>query len=363
MKVCDIGFGVAVAKDPRLLVVAFHRGVNYFDIVPGYAWSVEMLARAFRLEPRMRKETIVASKAECFGLGSLFTEKSFSESIQHCVDDTLQKLGRDHIDIMQVHGVGEPGRDNLGWLDRETKEGEETFNLFDSLRKQGKVRFSGISSHGPYRLEAIMENAIKSGRFDMIMVALNFMHSPRLKEVLQMAAGQGVGVVAMKVLANARGLGIRSEGSSPFSKAAITWALKQPGVHSVVLTIPNRSHLDEYLSASGEALTFSDRAALVLHRISTSRAYCRVGCGSCLHACPHGVEIPSILRCDQYRRDYGLLSFARWNYSAVSQGRRPQHCLSCTTPLCKGVCPYGVPIRQRLRTALSHLDSQRPTSA
>jgi len=122
LRVSDIGFGVSVSTDPQLLVDAYHRGINYFDISPNYSWSVEMLAAAFARDAEMKKGTIVASKVECKDMMDNFrcfsqiegTRKEFLEACVRCIDNTLKELDREYIDILQLHAVGQRGETDLG---------------------------------------------------------------------------------------------------------------------------------------------------------------------------------------------------------------------------------------------------------
>jgi uncharacterized protein len=351
LEVSDVGFGVAVSTDPLLLVEAYRRGVNYFDVSPFYSWSIDMLSAAFSADAKMKKNVIIASKIECPNFFFRFTSRPMHKVLEECFDKTLQKLGRDHVDILQIHSVGENGLEDLDWLNEGTKIGAEVARLYENLKKKGKIRYTGVSSHGPLLLERAMRATIDTGKFDMIMPALNFMFTPKLKQLLMLAESKGVGIIAMKVLANAKAMEIIPEGGNPFSKAAIAWALDQPGVNGAVITIPDKKTLDEYLSASGGKLSYLDRTKLAVLRTMTNNNYCRVGCGECMAACPYGVEVPTILRIDQYRTDYKLPELAAYKYKGLSEYKKPLPCEFCEGDRCRGVCPFGIDIRQRLLTA------------
>jgi predicted aldo/keto reductase-like oxidoreductase len=356
LEVSDIGFGVSVSTDPKLLVEAFRRGINYFDLSPFYSWSTRMLAEAFRIDDDMRRKAIVASKVECDNLFYLSSRKPLHQVIIECVDKTLKQLGRDFFDIMQIHSVGEGGEEDLDWLDTDKRLGAEAARLFEILKRDGKLRYTGLSTHGPRLLETVIERAVTSGRFDMMMIALNFMQSPGLGAALRAADQADAGLIAMKVLANARALKISTPAGTPIAQAAIKWALAQPGIDGVAITIPDRATLDAYLGASGGQLSLVDQFLLTCVRMASSRYYCRVGCGACMKSCPAGVEIATLLRIDQYRTDYGLLGQARERYGLLPEQKRPYACSDCRTRKCETACPFAIPIRSRLLTAWRHLD-------
>src|SRR5581483_4819804 len=60
--------------------------------------------------------------------------------IINCTEESLRNLGRDHIDVQQLHVW------NPEWIDRD-----EWRRAFDDLKKSGKVRFAGVSlnNHAP----------------------------------------------------------------------------------------------------------------------------------------------------------------------------------------------------------------------
>jgi predicted aldo/keto reductase-like oxidoreductase len=366
LRVSDIGFGVAISTDPQLLVDAYHRGINYFDISPSYTWSVEMLAAAFARDAEMRKETIVASKVECGQFMDNFRCFSQLDQGHHnpaaacvdCIDETLKALGRSHIDILQLHAVGQRGETDLEYLDPNTPKGSNVLELFEILKRQGKVRFAGISTHGPKFLDVAVERAVESGHFDMVMPALNFMQTftPTLSRSLRTAEERTVGVTAMKVLANGDRVKIRSTPGRPLSHAAIAWVLGQPGVNNLVISIDSWEKLDEYLGASAHELSSMDRMRLARHRAATSRQYCRVDCGLCRGSCPSGVDVASLLRIDQYRSCYGRPGMARDQYLAFSGHGSLHGCMECRDPVCEAACPFRLPLRSRLRLAHRHLD-------
>jgi len=364
LKVSDVGFGVSCSIDPQLMVNGYRRGINYFDISPMFTWSVEMLAEAFARDAGMKRDAVVASKIESMGIVDtvkcmdvLGRGGAFNACVV-CIDKTLKKLGRSHIDILQIHGVGQNGAGDLDWLDPNTARGSGAQELFTLLKRQGKVRFTGITSHGPSLLDEVAEKCAGNGSFDAMMLALNFMKppSPALGQTLGAAGLRGMGITAMKVLANGQNAEPRPGGGRRLSHAAISWALSQPGVSNMVITIDSPKTLNEYISASGRKLTSSDLSMLQMHCDATSGQYCRVDCGQCNRACPNGVDIATILRIDQYRSNYRQREMARERYMAFDGRKRLTACLDCQDPVCEINCPFGLPVRARLQLAYLQLD-------
>ena len=96
---------------------------------------------------------------------------------------------------------------------------------FDRLKEQGKARFMGVSSHTP-ELETVMNHAVDSGRFDVIMVAYNFNNWPDLDNIMGKAHEKGVGFVAMKTLKGAYHTVLQEftpDERNSFAQAAFKW--------------------------------------------------------------------------------------------------------------------------------------------
>ena len=167
----------------RLLRHAFSRGVRYFDTAASYhtedrfkAWFADM--------PEVRKQIFLATKAPVRSPGEMVNQ----------VDKRLAALGTDYIDLLFFHGLGSH---QVDW-----PKSKEMKDAVEAVKKTGKVRFVGFSTHDPRKAEQI-QNAAEGGFIDVIMVAFN----PWLKKddpvnrALDAAHTQNIGLVSMKQMA------------------------------------------------------------------------------------------------------------------------------------------------------------------
>jgi predicted aldo/keto reductase-like oxidoreductase len=333
----DISFGCAGLNDPNVVKRAIERGINYFDTSPDYsnAASEHALGEGIRGTPR--DKLFIVSKF-CTPDGHLATDAS-ADAVVAAVEASLRRLGTDYVDLVHIHAVNS--------LDRLMAPG--IHDAVERLRRDGKVRFLGVSSHTP-DLETVMRQAVDSGRFDVIMVAYNFANWPGLHEIFHDAHQRGVGVVAMKTLKGARHTALAdftpSERES-FAQAAFKWVLSNPDVSGLVVSISHFQQIDEYLYASGRSPTAEDRALLEKYDRLVASDYCRPGCGSCLPACPHGVPVDDVLRYQMYAEFYGREKQAMRQYARVAPTRQAARCLDCPAP-CQDACPHGLPVRDKL---------------
>jgi hypothetical protein len=161
-----------------------------------------------------------------------------------------------------------------------------------------------------------------------------------------------VGVIAMKTLAGAKDTKIDSKGQE-FSQAAFKWVLKHQEVSGLVVTMKTVSDIELYLKASGTAFTSADQKVLDRYARLYSREYCRTGCGECESSCAAGVEIASVMRYWMYFQDYGMEKRAMESYASLK--KNAEACSGCDNPVCIGICPYGLPVRDMLCDAHASL--------
>jgi aryl-alcohol dehydrogenase-like predicted oxidoreductase len=339
-EISDISFGCSDLNDPTVVQRALERGVNYFDTSPDYADANSEIALGEGIKGFPRDRIFVASKF-CTPKGHLKNGTPVTGVIT-AVEESLRRLGTDYLDLVHIHAVNSVDR----------LMAANIHEAFDRLKEAGKVRFLGVSSH-TVNLERVMHHAVECGRFDVIMVAYNFKSWPELDSIFRKAHQRGVGVVAMKTLKGAyhsKLADFTPTERESFAQAAFKWVLSNPSVSGLVISIGRFEQIDEYLHASGQAVTQRDRTLLEKYDRLVAAEYCRPGCGGCLGRCPHGVPIDDVLRYEMYAENYGRQKQAMLLYSRIPLERRADRCLACDAP-CSGACQFGIPIRERLGRA------------
>jgi predicted aldo/keto reductase-like oxidoreductase len=346
LEIPDIGFGgSSLAGDEALVRHVLDRGITYFDTAEGYKGgrSEETLGRALQ---GVRDQVILASKVMAGA------EESRTD-LMASLEASLRRLRTDHIDVYFNHAVNS--------IDRiRNPEWPEFVAL---ARKQGKIRWSGLSGHGG-RLAECIEYALDHDLIDVMLVAHNFGQDPSftqrftasldfvavqpdLPRLMAKAKQQDVGVIAMKTLRGARLNDMRpfeTDGTT-YAQAAFRWVLSGPHVDALVVTMTSPEQVDEYLGASGAPRpTGADVSLLRRYEARNGATQCRYGCGACAEACPEGVPIAEVLRTRMYARDYGDLDLARSEYAAL--GAAASACVGCAHVSCVGACPFGIAIER-----------------
>ncbi len=128
--------------------------------------------------------------------------KNYRQIILDSVDKTLATLGTDHLDLLMCpHGANTP---------YEILNHPEIFEAFETLKKAGKVRHLGLSSHTDPG--GVLEAAVKAKVYSAAMVAYNMVNSPFVDSALAAAKKAGMGMISMK---SARPFNFRAPRQTP----------------------------------------------------------------------------------------------------------------------------------------------------
>ena len=341
LAVSEIGFGGVPIDDPEVLVYAAERGVNYVDTSPCYRGGASESAIGAALAGR-RERFVVVTKWCPHHFGRPARKQVFLELLE----GSLRRLRTDHVDVVLNHEVGKHS-DGEGYA---RLENPEMLEAFEAAKRAGKARFLGASGHDGDLMQ-VMTRAVDSGRFDVLLCRYSFLDYPEQQQLIARAHAAGVGFVAMKTLAGAKGadLGRFRGGATTFKQAALKWVLANPQVSNLVISISNRRQVDEYAAASGGELTLAERLALVRYAAEFSHQVCRF-CNACEAACPGEVRIADALRYSMYFHEYGERERARAEYAALAPAEGATSCVACPAP-CVASCDYGLPVKDLLLRA------------
>jgi uncharacterized protein len=336
-RISDVVVGSGRIRDQKgtdVVRLALERGVNYVDTSPDYSatGSEEAVGKALA---GLREQVFIATKW-CTPWGHLGAGSPVADYAK-VIDDSLTRLRTEYVDLVHVHSCDEVDR----LLDPNMLE------AFARLKQAGKVRYLGFSSHTPNLVE-VAEAAIRSGHFDVMMLAYHHGIWPQMAELIRRARSeQNMGVIAMKTLKGAKHHGLAGfrEHADAYSQAALRWVLSNQEVSAAVISFSEFQHVDEYLRASGGPLTPEDVAVLERYDRLVAGTYCAPHCGACLGSCPEQLAIDDVLRHRMYFEDYGDQKEAMRLYAQLE--KNASICASCSAP-CAGACPIGVDIQERM---------------
>ncbi|MBP6940514.1 MAG: aldo/keto reductase [Syntrophorhabdaceae bacterium] len=329
LRITVVSFGAMLTPEHEVMRAAFDLGVNYVDTARRYmnGRNEEIVAKAIK---GIRNKLYVATKT----LGSSNTKKEIVQD----VETSLARLQTDHIDVIQLHNLTSGERAFV----------PEVREAYTELRKQGKVRFFGVTTHTNQAevLRAVTDDPEKF--FDVALVAYNFKSPPELKEAIARAAKAGIGVIAMKTQAG----GYKTDALGPLSphQAALKWALQDVNVTAAIPGMKDMNMLKEDLSVMGMKLTRTDEKILERYGQAIDPYYCYF-CGQCEATCPQNVAISDINRSLMYAEAYGSMELARSTYDEIDGKGKASACLGCDE--CVARCVNGLDIASKMRRALT----------
>jgi hypothetical protein len=261
-------------------------------------------------------------------VGTGVDPKQISESIE----GSLLRLGLDYVDIYYLASVGS----------REVTLHEPYIDALDKLKREGKTRFVGVTTHA--NEPEVIRGATESGFWDVILTAYNFRQSHRgeVRTAIRQAAEAGLGVVAMKTQAGV--YWDRARNRKINMKAALKWVLQDDNVHTTIPAFSNFQEMEEDLSVMRDLKLSPEekRDIEVGDKMGFSGLYCQQ-CGQCMPQCPSNMDIPILMRGYMYAFGHQELKKARetlrsWTSAEVM-------CLNCEK--CEVECSLGFDVKSR----------------
>jgi len=302
----------------KILLSAYHGGVNFFDTARGYSDSEEKIGYA--LAP-VRKHILIATK--CSGAKN-------RKEVLSLLETSLKNLKTDYVDILQLHNP-----DHI-------PDPDDSQSLYAGLleaRKKGMTRFIGITNHSRERAQ----NYVDSGLYDTLQFPLSSISDEEDFALAQVCAEKNIGFIAMKAMCG----GILKSGRSAF-------AALRPYKHVVpIWGIQKQEELDEFLALEADPPVMDQalKTEIARDREELAGGFCRA-CGYCL-PCPAEIPIPMAARMGLLLRRMPSEQFA----SADWQERmgRIENCIDCGA--CESRCPYKLPTRSLLKGHLQEYSS------
>src|SRR6202046_2385406 len=272
---------------------AFDLGITHFDLAnnygPPYGSAEENFGRIFAADLRAyRDEIVISTKAGYDMWPGPYGEWGSRKHLIASLDQSLTRMGLDYVDVFYSHR-----------FDPDTPL-EETMGALDFAVRSGRALYAGISSYSAERTAeaaailrqlgtaalihqpsySMLNRWIEGGLLDVLeregMGCIVF--APLAQGVLTGKYSDGVpegsrasrhtslseGELTPETLAHVRALGeiAKSRGQS-MAQLALSWALRDPRVTSVLIGASSVAQLEENLAAAGHsAFTAGELAAI-----------------------------------------------------------------------------------------------------
>jgi len=297
LRVSDLGFGCGMVGGlltrgeypvmRRAVSRAIEAGINYFDTAPLYGdGQSEVNLGAILRE--LRADVVVGTKVR---LAPSDLDR-ISAAIPASLEASLRRLGRDSVDLYQLHNPI-TARRRPDQVSLTPDDVSVVLRAFEALQRQGKIRFWGITALG--ETEALHQ-VVAAGGLHTIQTVYNLLNPSggRLVEpdfpyqdyrrLIDLAAAQQIGVIAIRVLAGGALSGttdrhpIAMRGVAPIStgrdyaedaararqfdflvtervaeslvEAAIRFAISHPGISTAMVGTSSLEQLDHAVAAA-----------------------------------------------------------------------------------------------------------------
>jgi len=269
---------------------AAEAGITFFDTGNHYSHgaSEQITGRLLRAIFSRRDEYVIATKVgSTIGPGP--HQRGLSRKhILTAIDDSLRRLGTDHVDLYQIHR----------W-DPDTPI-EETVDTLHDLVHTGKVRYLGAGSMYAWQFAKAHHAALRTGGpgFVSMQNHYNLIYREEEREMIPLCRNLGAGVIPWSPLA--RGLltgsrhrngvprtpraaaddyarqlytsddfdiidalnAVADERALPPAQVALAWLLTKPGVTAPIIGATATHHVDDAVAALDVTLTDPQRERL-----------------------------------------------------------------------------------------------------
>jgi len=358
LKVSIVGFGgipiIALSrkKAEEVLKYSYEKGINFFDTARAYGDSEEKIGAALK---GVRDQVVLATKTH---------QRTKESAARAGLKQSLKNLQTDRIDLVQLHGI-----DTEDTLEKAMSS-EGSLKALEEAKTQGKIDYIGITGHNT----RVLVNAIKTGKFDTVLVPLNVIDRRATEELIPLANELDIGVVIMKSLGGCGApLQYPQWGGRFLGKPDVDWpdpsefivhfgeegieraksSLRFVLAHNISTVVPGMRSKEEVektveIANNFSYLTDEEKANYRFGELP-SQHFCRE-CQLCM-PCPDGVEIPTILKWNRYYTDFNIKNWTRDQYPKLRT--RVKSCTNCGE--CEDKCPYNLPIIRMLKEADKNL--------
>jgi aryl-alcohol dehydrogenase-like predicted oxidoreductase len=192
------GFWKSIGEQPQeevnqLIKLAIDKGINFIDTANVYSEGLSelFLGKALKDLSVNRQHLVIATKLRG-RMGEGVNQVGLSRlHITDSVNDSLQRLGMDHIDLLYIHGV-----DLITPL-------EETMRGLEDAVRSGKVRYLGVSNHPAWMVMKANGIAEKMGWTKFIALQNFYSIASRdvEREIVPMALSENLALMPWSPLA------------------------------------------------------------------------------------------------------------------------------------------------------------------
>ncbi len=373
IKVSEVGLGcehlqgMDAAPVQAVIGQALASGINFMDVFMSEPVVRTNIGAALK---GRRDQVVLQGHIGSVWLDGQYTRSRNLAQCREAFDDLLTRLQTDYIDIGMIHFVDTED-------DYQSAFESDILPYALELKKTGKIKLLGCSSHNPVTAMKI----VKTGLIDVLMFSINPAYdilpentaiddfftaesfqdeklkgiNPAREMLYRTCETVGTSITVMKGLA--AGALLKSE-SSPFGAAltpiqCIHYALTRPAVASMLVGCRTPQEVLRAVAYEDASEIERDYSPVLSRTPKYSLNGRCMYCNHCL-PCPGKIDIAQVnkyldlvLAVQSENNAAPVPGTVREHYAALTA--TAADCIACGS--CESRCPFGVPVIERMRQA------------
>lgn len=349
LRIPIVSFGVMNSDSPDLIQRSLDMGINHLDTAHVYLRGNSERVIGEVLERSGSRDKVYVATKMAFNRDEdkgVFVLKgnegmpgATEENLFKQLETSFERLRTDYVDILYLHSCKSP----------QMVTYEPLMNAMVKVKKQGKARFIGTSTHTD--VANVIQATTDAGIYDVVLAAYNYVleEKEEIKNAIAHAVNKGVGVIAMKTQGGAQ---LQKESDTEINhQAALKWVLNDENVCTTIPGITTFAQLDMNMGVMNDlTLTKQEQRDLQLAASMRGTLFCQ-NCRSCVPTCPNNVAVPNLMRAYMYAAGYGNYIQARITIAELPEKKGLNVCRDCSS--CKASCRRGIDIGSRVNSLIS----------
>ncbi len=349
LRIPVVSFGVMNSDSPDLINRALDMGINHLDTANVYLRGNSERVIGEVMERRGDRDKFYVATKMRFSRDTdkgVFTLKgsdrepgATEENLIKQLETSLERLRTDYVDILYLHSCYSPKMVTF----------EPLMNALVKVKKQGKTRFIGTSTHTD--VANVIRATTDAGIYDVVLAAYNYVLEEKedIKKAIAYAAGKGVGFVAMKTQGGRR---LQQDPDTEINnQAALKWVLNDENVCTTIPGMTTFEQLDMNMGVMNDlTLTEPELKDLQLAASLRGTLFCQ-NCRACVPTCPNNVAVPNLMRAYMYAAGYGNYIQARATIAELPGNKGLDVCRKCSN--CQASCRRGIDIGSRVNSLIA----------
>lgn len=336
-------------------------GINFIDL---YSPNPDLRSHLGEAIKGHREKWIIEGHISTVWKDNQYLRTRKIDEVKAGFEGMLERLQTDYIDIGMIHYVDAK-------KDYEKVFNGEVLEYVLQLKKEGKIKYIGMSSHNPL----VALRAVESGLIDVLLFSINPCYDmlpasedvddlwkdenyenpltnidPDRQALYETCERKGVAITVMKAFG---GGDLLDEKLSPFGVALTThqcihYCLTRPGVVSVMAGAHSIKEMELSVSYCEATQKEKDYAPVLSNVPKHSFIGNCVYCGHCA-PCPKGIDIANVHKfLDLCIAQGEIPETVREHYKALQH--HASECIECSS--CMRNCPFQVDVISKMKKAV-----------